>query len=101
MRISGWGIALPERIVTNDELSKALDTSNDWILERSGIAQRRIGGSTSSLAVEAGELALASAGVEPESIDLLILATTTPDDQVPATSSKVQHELGLSAGPWT
>ena len=98
MRISGWGIALPERIVTNDELSQTLDTSNDWILERSGIAQRRTGGSTSSLAVEAGELALASAGVEPESIDLLILATTTPDDQVPATSSKVQHELGLSCG---
>ena len=98
MRISGWGVALPERIVTNDELSQTLDTSNEWILERSGIAERRIGGSTGSLAVEAGKAALASAGVSADSIDLLIIATTTPDDQIPATSSKVQHELGLSCG---
>ena len=98
MRISAWGVALPERIVTNDELSQTLDTSNEWILERSGIAERRIGGSTGSLAVEAGKLALESAGVDPEEIDLLILATTTPDDQIPATSSKVQHELGRSCG---
>tara|TARA_A100001037_G_scaffold87544_1_gene79459 strand:- start:981 stop:1937 length:957 start_codon:yes stop_codon:yes gene_type:complete len=98
MRISGWGVALPERVVTNDELSQTLDTSNEWILERSGIAERRIGGSTGSLAVEAGKAALASAGVSPDSIDLLIIATTTPDDQIPATSSKVQHELGLSCG---
>ena len=98
MRISGWGVALPERIVTNDELSQTLDTSNEWILERSGIAERRIGGSTGSLAVEAGKAALASAGVSPDSIDLLIIATTTPDDQIPATSSKVQHELGLTCG---
>ena len=98
MRISGWGVALPERVVTNDELSQTLDTSNEWILERSGIAERRIGGSTGSLAVEAGKAALASAGVSADSIDLLIIATTTPDDQIPATSSKVQHELGLSCG---
>ena len=98
MRISGWGVALPERIVTNDELSQTLDTNNEWILERSGIAERRIGGSTGSLAIEAGKRALDSAGVTPESIDLLIIATTTPDDQIPATSSKVQHELGLTCG---
>ncbi len=98
MRISGWGVALPEKIVTNDELSQTLDTNNEWILERSGIAERRIGGSTGSLAIEAGKRALDSAGVTPESIDLLIIATTTPDDQIPATSSKVQHELGLTCG---
>jgi 3-oxoacyl-[acyl-carrier-protein] synthase-3 len=84
--------------VTNDELSQTLDTNNEWILERSGIAERRIGGSTGSLAIEAGKRALDSAGVTPESIDLLIIATTTPDDQIPATSSKVQHELGLTCG---
>ena len=66
MRISGWGVALPERIVTNDELSQTLDTNNEWILERSGIAERRIGGSTGSLAIEAGQRALDSAGVTPE-----------------------------------
>jgi len=96
--ISGWGVALPEKIVTNDELSQTLDTSNEWILERSGIAERRIGGTTSGLAVQAGQLALESAELGPDDIDLLIVATTTPDDQVPSTSSKVQHELGLSCG---
>ena len=98
IRISGWGVALPEKVVTNEDLSKTLDTSNEWILERSGIAERRIGGTTSGLAVEAGKLALESAGLEPHDIDLLILATTTPDDQVPATSSKVQNELALTCG---
>ena len=96
--ISGYGFALPERVVTNDELAQTLDTSNEWILERSGIAERRIGGTTSGLAVQAGKLALETAQLGPDDIDLLIVATTTPDDQVPATSSKVQHELGLSCG---
>tara|TARA_B100000700_G_C14828820_1_gene753502 strand:- start:35 stop:991 length:957 start_codon:yes stop_codon:yes gene_type:complete len=96
--ISGWGFALPEKIVTNDDLSQTLDTSNEWILERSGIAERRIGGTTSGLAVQAGKLALEKAELGPKDIDLLILATTTPDDQIPATSSKVQHELGLTCG---
>lgn len=96
--ISGWGVALPPTIVTNDDLSKTLDTSNEWILERSGIAKRHIGGSTSGLAIEAALQALAMANLQPNDIDLLILATTTPDDQVPATSNKVQHELGLTCG---
>jgi len=98
LRISGWGFALPEKVVTNDELSQTLDTSNEWILERSGIAERRIGGSTCGLATEAAKLALESAGVKPDEIDLLIIATTTPDDQIPPTSSKVQHELNLTCG---
>ena len=93
--ISGWGTALPEHVVTNDDLAKTMDTSHEWIVERTGIHSRHVGGSTMSLAVEAGGKALALSGVDPSEIDLLILATTTPDQQVPATSASVQHALGL------
>jgi 3-oxoacyl-[acyl-carrier-protein] synthase-3 len=96
--ITGWGTALPNKVVTNDDLAATLDTSDEWISERTGIRERRIGGTTSGLAVEAGQLALQRAGVDPSEIDLILLATTTPDDQVPATSSKVQYELGLTCG---
>ena len=75
-----------------------MDTSDTWIRERTGIAERHVGGSTMSLSVEAGRKALEKAGVEPGSIDVLVLATTTPDQTVPATSATVQHELGLSCG---
>ena len=98
MRILGWGSALPEKVVTNHDLEKTLDTSDEWIVERSGIRERRIGDSTAALAIGAGRAAIAAAGVDPSSVDLLVLATTTPDQQVPATSAHVHHELGLGGG---
>lgn len=98
MRILGWGAALPDTVVTNADLEKTLDTSDEWIVERSGIRERRIGDSTAELAIAAGRAALEKAQIDPASIDLLILATTTPDQHVPATSAHVHHELGLAGG---
>ncbi len=98
MRILGWGTALPDKVVTNADLEKTLDTSDKWIVERSGIRERRIGDSTAALAIGAGRAALERANVDPASIDLLVLATTTPDQQVPATSAHVHGELGLGGG---
>jgi 3-oxoacyl-[acyl-carrier-protein] synthase-3 len=96
--ISGWGTALPDKIVTNDDLALTMDTSDEWIRERTGVRERRVGGSTASLSTEAGRQALEMAGVDPASIDVLVLATTTPDQTVPATSASVQHALGLRCG---
>jgi 3-oxoacyl-[acyl-carrier-protein] synthase-3 len=96
--ITGWGTALPDKVVTNDDLTKTMDTTDQWIRERTGIVERRIGGSTASLSIESGRQAIERAGVDPASIDLLVLATTTPDQTVPATSATVQHELGLRCG---
>lgn len=96
--IIGWGSALPERVVTNDELSLTLDTSDEWIRERTGIARRHIGGTTASLSVESAKKAIAMSGLEPGEIDALVLSTTTPDRAVPATASSVQHQLGLRCG---
>lgn len=98
MRILGWGTALPDKVVTNLDLEKTLDTSDQWIVERSGISERRIGTSTAELAIAAGRNALTQANVDPASVDLMILATTTPDQTVPATSAHVHHALGLGGG---
>jgi 3-oxoacyl-[acyl-carrier-protein] synthase-3 len=84
--------------VTNDDLAAVLDTSDEWIRERSGIRERRIGGTTSSLAIEAGQAALDHAGIAPKDIGLVVLCTSTPDQQIPATASTIQHALGLSCG---
>jgi len=97
-RITGWGTALPDKVVTNADLEAMLDTSDEWIVERSGIRERRVGGTTATLAIASGKAAMDKAGVRPSDIDLLILCTTTPDQQVPATSAVVQHELGLACG---
>ncbi len=97
-RVVGWGTALPDKVITNADLEATLDTSDAWIFERSGIRERRIGGTTSSLAELAGAAALRHAGLDPSAIGLLILSTTTPDQQVPATASSVQHALGLTCG---
>jgi 3-oxoacyl-[acyl-carrier-protein] synthase-3 len=84
--------------VTNHDLERTLDTSHDWILERTGISERRVGGTTAGLSVEAGRQAIERAGIDPHDIDALVLATTTPDRAVPATSATVQELLGLSCG---
>jgi 3-oxoacyl-(acyl-carrier-protein) synthase III len=98
--ITGWGTALPPKVVTNHDLEQTIDTSHDWIVERTGIHERRVGGSTVGLSVESGRAALAMSGVDPLSIDALVLATTTPDRTVPASSATVQHELGLRCGAY-
>ena len=100
-RILGCGAYLPERIVTNDELAKRVDTTNEWIVERTGIRERHIaadGERTSDLAFHACRSALSSAGVAPSEIDLIVLATTTPDDVFPATATRIQAELGCTRG---
>ena len=97
-KIIGWGTSLPEKVVTNDDLSKTMDTSDEWIRERTGIERRHVGGSTASLSIESGRKAIEMAGIDPLSIDALVLSTTTPDRTVPATSAAVQHGLGLRCG---
>jgi len=97
-RFIGWGTALPEKVVTNEELSKTMDTTDEWIRERTGIERRHIGGTTASLSIESGCKAIQMAGIDPLSIDALVLSTTTPDRTVPATSAAVQHGLGLRCG---
>jgi len=89
---------LPEKVVTNEELSKTMDTTDEWIRERTGIERRHIGGTTASLSIESGRKAIQMAGIDPLSIDALVLSTTTPDRTVPATSAAVQHGLGLRCG---
>jgi 3-oxoacyl-[acyl-carrier-protein] synthase-3 len=97
--ITGWGTALPPKVLTNADLADmGLDTSDEWIVERTGIRERHVGGTTAGLSAEAGRAALAMSGLDPESIDALVLATTTPDRTVPATSATVQNELGLRCG---
>ena len=96
--ITGGGAALPPKILTNDDLAGMMDTSDEWIQARTGIKERRVGGTTAGLSVEAGRKALEMSGVDPARIDGLILATTTPDRTVPATAPTVQNELGLRCG---
>jgi len=96
--VTGWGTALPPKVVTNHDLEQTIDTTDEWITERTGIKERRVGGSTVGLSVESGRAALEMSGVDPASIDALVLATTTPDRCVPASSATVQHELGLRCG---
>jgi 3-oxoacyl-[acyl-carrier-protein] synthase-3 len=98
VRITGWGQALPDKIVTNADLQAQLDTSDEWIRERTGIRERRIGGTTAGLAVEAGRAALDRAGLTGPDIDLILLATSTPDVTLPATAIHVHHGLGMSGG---
>ncbi len=96
--ITGWGSALPPKVLTNKDLEGMFDTSDEWIVERTGISERHVGGTTAGLSIEAGRKAIEMSGVDPAEIDALILATTTPDRTVPATSATVQTELGLRCG---
>lgn len=96
--ITGWGTALPANVVTNADYEARLDTSDEWITERTGIKERRHGGTTAGLAIEAGRAAMDMAGVTGADIDFVLLATTSPDYQLPSTASEVQHELGITGG---
>lgn len=99
--ITGSGSALPKRAVSNAEMAEMVDTSDEWIVERTGIRNRYIAGdgeTTSSLATEAARRALEAAGIEAASIDLIVLATATPDQTFPATATIVQHNLGCNGG---
>jgi 3-oxoacyl-[acyl-carrier-protein] synthase III len=99
--IAGCGSYLPQRVVTNEELADKVETDDNWIVSRTGIRQRYIaadGEMTSDLALAAAERALDHAGIPASDVDLLILATTTPDQTFPATATKVQHRLGMTNG---
>jgi 3-oxoacyl-[acyl-carrier-protein] synthase-3 len=98
LRVIGWGKALGEKLVTNDDLAKTLDTSDEWITERTGIRQRYIGGSVASLSILASQRALAVAGITGAEIDMVLLATTTSDQIVPSTAVAIQAALGISGG---
>lgn len=98
LRIIGWGTALPERVVTNDELAETLQTSDEWITERTGIKERRVGGTTTSLGTAAGAAALDAAGITGRDIDLVLLATTTSDQLIPATAPAIADALGVAGG---
>jgi 3-oxoacyl-[acyl-carrier-protein] synthase-3 len=96
--ITGWGTALPPKVLTNHDLEEMFDTNDEWIVERTGIRERHVGGTTTDLSVEAGRKAIEMSGVDPSEIDTLILATTTPDRCVPASAPGIAAELGLRCG---
>ncbi len=99
--VLGTGSYLPERILTNDELSRMVETSDEWIVQRTGIRRRHIaaaGELTSDLGTAAARQALANAGLGIENIDLIVVATATPDDTFPATAVTIQNKLGMTHG---
>lgn len=99
--ILGTGAYAPNRILTNEELAQRVETSHDWIVSRTGIRERRVadpGQTTADLATEAAREALANAQITPQDVDLLILATVTPDLDMPATACLVQQKLGIPSG---
>ena len=101
-RIAGTGSYLPERVMTNQELEEMVDTSDEWIQDRSGIKRRHIaaeGEKTSDMAVVAAQRAIEAAGIDTDEIDLIIVATTTPDKVFPSTACIVQRQLGLKKIP--
>ncbi|MGE5235106.1 MAG: beta-ketoacyl-ACP synthase III [Acidobacteriota bacterium] len=98
-RIVGLGTAVPDRVLTNADMEKLVETSDEWILARTGIKERHVvadGESVATLAVTAGKRALAEAGVAPEEVELLIVATATPEQPIPSTATIIQPALGLS-----
>ncbi|MEO8345219.1 MAG: beta-ketoacyl-ACP synthase III [Betaproteobacteria bacterium] len=100
-RIAGTGRYLPERVLTNEELARTVDTSDEWIRTRTGIRQRHIAAShevTSDLSLHASRVALAAAGIVPADVDLIIVATTTPDMVFPSTACILQAKLGAKGG---
>jgi 3-oxoacyl-[acyl-carrier-protein] synthase-3 len=99
--VRGFGASLPARVVTNRELESTVETSDEWIVQRTGIRQRYIAGegeTTASLGTAAARAALDCAGLKPDDIDLIILATSTPDNTFPATAVEIQNRLGIHHG---
>jgi 3-oxoacyl-[acyl-carrier-protein] synthase III len=99
--VVGCGSYLPQRVLTNDELARKVDTSDEWIVQRTGIHERRIaapGELTSDMGIKAAQAALAAAGLEPQAIDLILLATATPDNTFPASAVSIQTGLGITNG---
>lgn len=99
--IRGYGAALPKRVMTNQDIEAIVETSDEWIVQRTGIKQRYIAGegeTTSSLGEQAARAALENAGVSPSDIDLIIVATSTPDNTFPATAVNIQNRLGITSG---
>jgi 3-oxoacyl-[acyl-carrier-protein] synthase-3 len=99
--VKGWGVALPETRLTNADLEARVDTTDEWIVERTGIRERRVaqpGETTASLAIEAGAAAIKQAGISPLEVDLLIVATATPEQPIPHTGAFVGDGLGLRCG---
>lgn len=100
--IRATGSYLPEKILTNDDLAKIVETNDEWIRERSGITKRHIvaeGETTSMMAIEAAKRALLSAGIDAADIDAVVVATSTPDTSMPSVATKVQAALGIKRGP--
>mgnify|MGYP000042951924 FL=1 len=97
-RITGWATNLPDRVLTNDDLAQMVDTSDEWITARTGIKTRHIDGKVTEMSAAAARDAMKMADVSPDQIDLLLLATTSPDQQIPASASVIQDDLGLSCG---
>ncbi len=97
-QITGWGAALPDKVLTNYDLEQMFETSHDWIVDRTGIHERHVGGTTTGLSIDSGRRALEMSGVDLSQIDALILATTTPDRTVPASAPGVAAALGLRCG---
>jgi len=97
-RITGLGTALPDRVLTNADFERMVDTTDEWIVSRTGMKERHVvseGESLATLAVEAGKKAMAEAGVAPEQVELMILATATPEQPIPATAAIIQPALGI------
>ena len=99
-RLVSVGTALPAGVLTNDDLAEILDTDDEWIVSRTGIRERRRGGTTTGLAIEAASQAVERAGIDRSEIDLVIVATQTPDDLCPSTAAGVQHALGLECAAY-
>ena len=96
-KITGWGKCMPPAVMTNDDMASVIDTSDEWIRSRSGIGERRVSHvPVSDMAAVAGHRALAAAGLEPEDVELLIVATCSPDTVIPATAAHVQKKMGAS-----
>lgn len=99
--VRGFGAALPKKVMTNQDIEKIVDTTDEWIVQRTGIKQRYIAGegeTTSSLGEAAARAALQNAGIQPDEIDLIIVATSTPDNTFPATAVNIQNRLGMTSG---
>src|SRR6218665_2541997 len=99
--VRGFGAALPKRVVPNQELEGIVETSDEWIVQRTGIRQRYIAGddeTTASLGEQAARAALENAGLTPDDIDLVLVATSTPDNTFPATAVNIQNRLGMTHG---